>query len=249
MQPQQQVVLFDLSGHGDSGRRRSYSYDDWATEITTVIEHACEGPVSLVCHSMSGRLGVLAAAHHPELVDSLVLVDAIIPTHEHESVPHNHPLKVYPDRATALARFRLSPASAPTDSDVLSALAARSIHEVPGGWSWKFDPQVFDAAGVEDVNPSLSAVTCPVSSVLGEISPVTDPSMFQKLETALGRKLAATVVVPGADHHFMVDMPAVAAQVLDQLPPPVRKQRPFYTPTALTSTESPTAHSHERTEP
>src|SRR6516162_6627570 len=48
------VVAIDLSGHGDSGRRGSYSLDGWAREVLAVAEDAgiAAVPPTVIGHSM-----------------------------------------------------------------------------------------------------------------------------------------------------------------------------------------------------
>src|SRR5215471_2564790 len=48
------VVAIDLSGHGDSGRRESYSLDGWAREVLAVAEDAgiAAVPPTVIGHSM-----------------------------------------------------------------------------------------------------------------------------------------------------------------------------------------------------
>src|ERR1700730_4998919 len=57
------VVAIDLSGHGDSGRRPSYSLDGWAREVLAVAEDAgIAAPPTVIGHSMGGLVTLRAAA-------------------------------------------------------------------------------------------------------------------------------------------------------------------------------------------
>jgi pimeloyl-ACP methyl ester carboxylesterase len=216
MGPQQLVVALDLSGHGNSDPRPSYTYRGWASELVAVVEQvACE-PAVLVCHSMGGRVGTVAAGMYHGAVSGLVLVDAIIPTHDHEPMPLARPLQIYPDRATAVGRFRLRPGDASVDPSVLAELAEDSVRPVDGGWAWKFDPRAFAAREEELVNASIRSIACPVAVVQAELSAVTDLSLVDSLAALLGRSVEA-VVVPGTDHHLMVDRPHEMAGVLQDL--------------------------------
>ena len=47
------VAALDLSGHGDSGRRESYSLNQWCDEVAAVAADAkMEGPPIVIGHSM-----------------------------------------------------------------------------------------------------------------------------------------------------------------------------------------------------
>ncbi len=49
------MVAIELSGHGDSGRRPSYSLDLWADEPMAVVDDAGNaGPAIIIGHSMGG---------------------------------------------------------------------------------------------------------------------------------------------------------------------------------------------------
>ena len=58
-----QVIAIDLSGHGDSGRRDSYSLDTWAREVLAVVADAGTAASSVIIgHSMGGVTIPAAAA-------------------------------------------------------------------------------------------------------------------------------------------------------------------------------------------
>src|SRR5260370_869890 len=51
------VLALDLSGHGDSGRRDSYSLDTWARQVLPLVTHARTPAPSVVIRHSVGRLG------------------------------------------------------------------------------------------------------------------------------------------------------------------------------------------------
>jgi sigma-B regulation protein RsbQ len=73
------VVLFD---HAGAGRAAPEAYDEdrhatldgYADDVLAILEDLDLGPVVFVGHSVSAMIGLLAAAHRPELFDRLVLV-------------------------------------------------------------------------------------------------------------------------------------------------------------------------------
>ena len=142
-------VALDLSGHGDSGRRESYSLEAWAEEVMAVAERAAfPSPPVVVGHSMGGLVAAQAALDFGESLAGAVLVDAPLKRPDPESQegsrrPALRPPSVYPTREEAVARFRLMPAQPVSHRFLLEHVAAHSVREVPGGWTWKFDPFVF----------------------------------------------------------------------------------------------------------
>jgi sigma-B regulation protein RsbQ len=73
------VVLFDHVGAGGSDLSawdpvRYRRLDGYASDVVEIVEALDLPPVVFVGHSVSGMIGVLAAAQRPELFDRLVLV-------------------------------------------------------------------------------------------------------------------------------------------------------------------------------
>lgn len=67
----------DMRGFGDSDSSptQDYSIPSMADDIGRLLDHLGWSRVILVGHSMGGRISAYYAAHHPERVEALVLVD------------------------------------------------------------------------------------------------------------------------------------------------------------------------------
>jgi pimeloyl-ACP methyl ester carboxylesterase len=72
-EPVHRVLLVDMPNHGRSEWTESVDYTDAADRVAEVL--AGEGPVALVGHSMGGKIAMLVALRHPELVERLCVVD------------------------------------------------------------------------------------------------------------------------------------------------------------------------------
>lgn len=76
------VIAIDLPGFGESEKppptRYPYGIESFAHAVADVIAAMDLGRVSLLGHSMGGAVALTLAAEHPELVDKLVLVDALV---------------------------------------------------------------------------------------------------------------------------------------------------------------------------
>jgi sigma-B regulation protein RsbQ len=73
------IVLFDYVGHGGSNRsayepKRYSTLGGYATDILEICDELELGDVTLVGHSVSGMIGMLAAIRRPALFRSLVMV-------------------------------------------------------------------------------------------------------------------------------------------------------------------------------
>src|SRR5687767_876837 len=72
------VTLIDLPNHGHSPWTDRVDYLDMAEVLATELEHL-GGPVTLVGHSMGGKVAMQLALRRPELLRALVVVD-VAPT-------------------------------------------------------------------------------------------------------------------------------------------------------------------------
>lgn len=70
-------VLFDLPDHGKSAWTERFSYPAMAREVAEEIDLRLGSAANLILvgHSMGGKVAMLTALNHPELVAALVVVD------------------------------------------------------------------------------------------------------------------------------------------------------------------------------
>jgi pimeloyl-ACP methyl ester carboxylesterase len=216
------VVALDLSGHGDSGRRATYPRRVWADEVMAVIRDArFVGPPVLVGHSMGGLISIVAAALHGDALAGAVIVDAPVRRPDPESQEgaqgrsFRNP-KTYPDRVAAKSHFRLVPPQPCENAFILDFIAERSLKEVPGGVTWKFDPEVFVLARREAMHEHLANVRCRVALIRGEHSYVVPPETGEYMYQLL-RRNAPQVEIPEAHHHLILDQPLAFVAALRAL--------------------------------
>ncbi len=210
------VVALDLSGHGQSGWRERYSLEQWAAEVLAVAADAgVDGPPVVVGHSMGGFVTIATAALHPGALEGVVVVDSPVEAPDPEvgvaragrafGVP-----KVYPSADEALARFRTVPPQDRYLPFVMHHVARRSLRAVDGGWSWRFDHNLFNAfeSSIRAVAlPYLPRVSCRFALLRAEHGLVT-PDISAAMYEMLGR-VAPVVELPEAGHHPMLDEPLV----------------------------------------
>ena len=72
------AIAIDLPGHGDSAWRSDADYSParMGPAVADVVSELTEDPIVLVGHSLGGMTAAWIAAHRPDLVSSLVLVDS-----------------------------------------------------------------------------------------------------------------------------------------------------------------------------
>lgn len=202
------VVALDLSGHGDSDRRERYGLDGWAREVLAVAADAgITLPPTVIGHSMGGFVTLRLASLVGSRIAGAVAVDSPVRdiTPEEQAARQRRafgPLRVYPSRAAALARFRTIPEQ-PTLPYVAAHVADTSIRRLDDGWSWKFDPRIFARA-----HPSLALLTrldCRVALLRAEHG-IVSPQVSEAMYDRLGR-VAPVIEIPAAGHHIMLDQP------------------------------------------
>jgi pimeloyl-ACP methyl ester carboxylesterase len=106
------VVCVDLSGHGDSGHRSTYSLEQWTDEVMAVASAGdIAGPPVVVGHSMGGFVTIGTAARHGDAVSGAIVCDS--PVTEPDPEIASYRLKeafgrprVYPTMQDALYRRR-----------------------------------------------------------------------------------------------------------------------------------------------
>ena len=212
------VIALDLSGHGDSGRRDRYSLDTWAGEVLAVVRDAGTAASSVVIgHSMGGMVTLRLASLAGSQIAGAVAIDSPIRDKAPEDLAARQqrafgPLRVYPSREAAIARFRPIP-DQPVLAYIAEHVAATSVRPAEGGWTWKFDPRVFAR---DRLTPGLlTRLDCRVALFRAEHGLVT-PQQGDVLYDRLGR-VAPVIEIPAAGHHIMLDQPIALAAALRTL--------------------------------
>lgn len=222
------VAALDLSGNGDSDWRERYSADLFAEEVWQVCQAAELGPNPIVVgHSFGGWVALETGYRfHPHLGGVLFMdFTTAAPEHylewglraEREGVQPGRKLRVYPDKDTAMGRFRFIPEQPGVHPSVLRHMAEYGLKEVDGGWTWKFDPALFDYLAMgPDQRDKFLAMTCKTALMLGEHS--EDEGAFyadHMLEVTNG--LLPVLTFPGTYHHMMFDEPMAVSMAMKML--------------------------------
>ncbi|MCH7585125.1 MAG: alpha/beta hydrolase [Acidobacteria bacterium] len=208
---QYHVTALDLSGHGDSGRRRRYSHEVWSREIVSVCETVgFDRPPVIVGHSLGGLVAIQTAATFGELLAGAVIVDSPVrrPDPESEEGTRGRAFRspgVYPDLKSALTHFHLIPPQPEADPWIIDHVARHSLHETDEGWTWKFDANLFTHTMVP-MNEQLASVKCRVAMLRGEHSVVVPQDTAEYMYELMGR-VSPVVTIPEAHHHLILDQP------------------------------------------
>jgi pimeloyl-ACP methyl ester carboxylesterase len=207
---------FDARGHGHSDRAaelKHYSRKHMVRDIERIVsELQLDRPV-VFGHSMGGMNAMAFAAHHPDRLRALVLVDVgpevsvdgasqvarfVAGPYEMESleawVEHTH--RHYPYRSKDRIRARLEVSLRQTED---------------GKMAKQYDPRFRDSGfgGFSEGRGGLSEVAlqlrCPTLLVRGGDSPVLTRGMAERFARAV--KNVTLVSIPGAGHSVAGDKP------------------------------------------
>lgn len=226
------VAAIDLSGHGDSGWRDSYSFDRWAGEVLAVAENLGMDRPIVVGHSMGGFVGIAAAALYGERLAGTVVVDSPVRRSDPESEEgqrgraFRNP-KTYPTLDDAAEHFHLIPPQPCDNAFIVDYVARRSLRPVEGGWTWKFDPAVFARQEPVSVADYLARVGTRIAVLHGQFSAIVTPDVTEHMDGILGRR-APFVEIPQAHHHLILDQPLAFIAALRALLADWQHSRPHH---------------------
>lgn len=224
------AALFDLPNHGHSAWTDEFSYPAMADAVAAELDlrMGSAAQLILVGHSMGGKVAMLTALAHPELVSGLVVVDiAPGPSAQVDTFTplvaalRSLDLTTLGSRAEADERLR-----ARIPDDAVRLFLLQNLRR-KGGWHWQPNLALLGSA-LETIGgwPEIDATpfTGPVLWLAGEhstyVSPVHEPEM-RRLFPAVEK-----VVVPGAGHWVHADAPEFTLDALlgfaERVSPPSR---------------------------
>jgi pimeloyl-ACP methyl ester carboxylesterase len=216
------LLAVDLPGHGhsDGGPDGSISVTGNGRDLATVIAELAPAARGVVGMSLGGVSSLALAAHAPELVRALVLVD-VTPG-------------VNAEKAAPITNFINGPASFDSFDDLLartiehnpgrseSSLRRGILHNAvqrdDGSWVWRYARFRTEPIGTHpefgDLWEAVSGLTVPVLLVRGLAWSVVDDADVAEL---LRRQPTARVVgVEGAGHSVQGDRPLELAAILSE---------------------------------
>ena len=214
-----QVAAMDLTGMGDSDYRYEYSSNTYADEILAVLDDAKFGTDSIVvAHSFGGYMAVRAANKAPDRFKALVMVDSGI-RHPDDPVPEQIWMsgarsKIYPDKETALNRFRVQPPQPCDNEFILQYIARNSLMQVDGGWTWKFDEDLLTSLTDAERKPEeFQALTTTIGVIFGADSELFSRRTLEYMQELIPEPFPIKEIA-NAQHHLFLDQPQAFVESL-----------------------------------
>jgi len=214
------VAAMDMSGSGDSAHRSQYSARGFAEEIYRVALALGENTI-VVGHSLGGTMTRICAHLYGSQLGSIVIVDSNISSSRGNRTPPPMPKKkdrIYPSLGSGMKRFRLRPAQPAPPAYISQYIAAHSLKETEGGFSFKLDPAVFakmKEVAAEDFPDAVTMVKelkCPAGFIYGEQSIFFPAANVEVLKSIFPAHLLAGI--QNAHHHLFLEQPRIFCEVL-----------------------------------
>jgi pimeloyl-ACP methyl ester carboxylesterase len=220
--PGRRVLALDQRGHGDSEAPpdADYRVGTMAADLAAFVDTLGLSRVSVVGHSMGGRIAIAWAGLHGARLDRLVLVDigpdiATPGLQRVRSLMAQSP-EVVASEAWALRYLR---AGNPLhDEAELRHRVAHALRRLPdGSLTWKYSRGLRDMMregrrDAVDLWPALRSIACPTLVVRGSESDILTAEQAKQVVEALPQ--GQLVEIAGAGHTVPGDKPAEFAQAL-----------------------------------
>lgn len=219
------VASIDLSGNGDSGWRDVYTGELYAKEVKAVCDAAKLGEKPfVVAHSFGGFVALETGHYFGEQLGGIIFADFTVrPPEEYTEWGRRieerggepaRPTRVYDDLQTALGRFRLMPEQPCQHPYVIEYIGRESLRQVEGGWTWKFDPAMFDHLEMgREQRDKFVDLKCRSALILGEYSS-DDGALSAPYMKEISGGFLPVFTIPGTYHHFMFDEPMAAVTAI-----------------------------------
>lgn len=216
LEGQYQCIVVDMRNHGRSPHDPVMNFKVMTEDVVELMQDLHLTKVSLLGHSMGGKVAMQFALEYPDLVDKLIVVDIApkyYPPHHDtviEAIEAIVPgqLKERAEAEETFARFLGK------DESTIQFLMKNLSRLPEGGFAWKPNmPVIIEAYNhlIEDVVPS-QPFRGPVLFVRGEKSRyIADEDVSHIRELFPNSSL---VTIPGAGHWVHADAPQVFSKTI-----------------------------------
>jgi len=215
------LLALDHRGHGDSQwvTPPAYSPADYADDIGRFIDFCGIRDAVIVGHSQGGINALAFITGRPAAARAVAANDiALTSTSRRDRFLvrlKNLPTLIYPDLATAKARFRLMPREGDIPPDVLARVAEKSLTQAPaGGFTFKFDRDSFYGSDGINVLEAIRAVRVPLLLVRGGRSRIMTAEAADRALKL--NPLTRLAVIEDSHHHVLLERPAALAALINE---------------------------------
>jgi pimeloyl-ACP methyl ester carboxylesterase len=212
------ALLVDLPDHGRSAWTETFDFVAIADRVAGLL--SADDPVALVGHSLGGKVAMVLALRHPELVERLCVVDVAPVGYDHMDEFRGYieamqaiDLAELGQRADADAALEQA-----VPSSTVRGFLLQNLRLDGEGWRWQVNLEVLgrDLATVggwpEDALGDLTPYDGPVLWIGGENSDYVKAEYAQAMDRWFPR--TRRVTIKGAGHWVHSEQPEVFVEVL-----------------------------------
>lgn len=213
------VFACDLRNHGDSPWAPTMDFTEMADDLEALLEEHGLSPATILGHSVGGKTAMLTALRHPDLVETLVVVDIAPVRYEERFLDYVRTMQAV-DLTGITRRSEVDAALQSVVEDAgTRAFLLQNLEERRDGFAWRLNleaigdgiPVLLDFPNVEDVEYESRAlfVSGEHSDYIGRVHHHRIYDLFPQAEFG---------VIAGAGHYPHVEQPdAFAARLTDFL--------------------------------
>jgi pimeloyl-ACP methyl ester carboxylesterase len=221
------LVAVDLPGHGHSdwpGEGRALDPASMAEDVALVVRALAPDARMVVGMSLGGMTSIALAAHHPDLVRRLALVD-ITPGVDHDKSSDIAAFLAGPETFASFDEIlertvRFNPTR--SESSLRRGVLHNAVRRPDGTWTWRHQlgrPSGTTGLHVDSLDfgglwDDLEHIGVPVLLARGKLSPVVDDA--DEAEFRRRRPADQVVMVDGAGHSIQGDRPVELARILER---------------------------------
>jgi esterase len=204
------VFALDLRNHGRSPWAGTMSFDEMAGDVAAFIERHGLGAVTLIGHSLGGKVAMRLALTRPELIGRLVVVDVAPVAYAHSFAPFVEAmLQVDLAAVTRRSDAELQLQGAVPDA-VMRNFLLQNLVKTDAGFVWRVNLEALAANMAELLGfptpASDAAYVGPTLFIAGGRSKYVQPEHRPLIERLFPS--AEHVVIPGAGHWLHAERPA-----------------------------------------
>lgn len=217
LSPDHRVLLLDMPNHGRSPWTETFDYIEFADLVAEELRRST--PVTLVGHSMGGKIAMIVALRHPELVERLVVVD-VAPV----AYPSGREFVGYIETMQALDLPAIERRSQAEDAlreavpnPVVRSFLLQNLRRTDHGWQWQVNlallgAQMTGLTGWPGERLGAASYDGPVLWVGGASSDYIDDEHAEEMDRRFPRN--RRVLIKGAGHWVHSEQPDVFLEVL-----------------------------------
>jgi esterase len=218
------IIALDQRGHGDSewGAPDGYQMENFYQDLRAVVEARGLSRFTLIGHSLGGRVSMLYAHRHPELLERLVLVD-ITPGRSAAVAPG----EVSDDERTWPGEFDSAEAALAHLKRLMPRAPASLVEESvrhglrrtgAGRYTWKYDPAFLSGrrsrTTAVDLWSVVKSIPTPTLLQYGSHSNVVSRELAARMADTMPRCTVARI--EGAGHGLFTDQPEAFAESVER---------------------------------